>query len=396
MELTKQIDRLAGIEPAPYPVISLYLNAEPGPTGRDQWQTFFRKEIPARTRTFPPHSHERASLERDLPLISSYLGTELQPSTNGVAIFACSAGNLFEAVQLGVPFSEHWLSIGDRPHLYPLARIASQYPRYAAVLADTNYARILVIAAGEVVASREVIGVKTRRTDQGGWSQARFQRHIEDFHLHHAKAVVDALEQIVQQEGIEHIVLAGDEEVILPLLRDQMSKMLAEKIVDHLRVEAHAPVSEMVRASLEAMARVNQRTDKEKVEAAVSAYRAGGLGVVGVDETLTALTFGQVDELLLTASVRELRGSTHATAAMLDIVNDVGLAEAAVPTIAAGEAASAVPEIVRLADALVTKAKNTGATITFIEDSRVLRPYGGAAALLRFSRQEVRRLTPDS
>jgi predicted RNase H-like nuclease (RuvC/YqgF family) len=84
------------------------------------------------------------------------------------------------------------------------------------VLADTNFARILVIATGAVVDAREVTGVKTRRTDQGGWSQARFQRHIENFHLHHAKEVVEALARIVQQEGIEHVLLAGDE-VILPL-----------------------------------------------------------------------------------------------------------------------------------------------------------------------------------
>jgi peptide chain release factor subunit 1 len=207
-------------------------------------------------------------LEGDLAAISEYLETELQPSTNGVALFACSGRDLFEAVQLGVPFVEHWMSIDDRPHLYPLARVESEYPRYAAVLADTNVARILVIATGAVVDAREVTGVKTRRTDQGGWSQARFQRHIENFHLHHAKEVVEALARIVQQEGIEHVLLAGDE-VILPL----------------------------------------------------------------------ALS---------------------------------------------GEAAKADPQVVRVADELVTRARNTSARITFIEDTSVLAAYGGVAASLRF------------
>jgi predicted RNase H-like nuclease (RuvC/YqgF family) len=107
------------------------------------------------------------------------------------------------------------MSINDRP---PCTHwlVSSRSTRYAAVLADTNFARILVIATGAVVDAREVTGVKTRRTDQGGWSQARFQRHIENFHLHHAKEVVEALARIVQQEGIEHVLLAGDE-VILPL-----------------------------------------------------------------------------------------------------------------------------------------------------------------------------------
>jgi peptide subunit release factor 1 (eRF1) len=40
--------------------------------------------------------------------------------------------------------------------------------------------------------------------------------------------------------------------------------------------------------------------------------------------------------------------------------------------------------VVRLADELITKAKQTSARITFIEDPDLLSGYGGVAALLRF------------
>jgi peptide chain release factor subunit 1 len=275
MSVTDQLDRLAAFEPAPYPVVSLYLNTQPGQTGRDQYQTFVRKEFSARSRTYPPHSPERECLAQDLERISKYLGTELEPSANGVAIFACSAGELFEAIQLTVPIVEqHGLYIGDRPHLYPLARVESLYPRYAVVLANTNTARILVVSTGEVVTDKEITGTRTRRTTQGGWSQARFQRHIENFHLQHAKEVIDALDRIVQAENIENIVIAGDE-VIVPLLRDQMPKQLAERIVDHIRVDKDGSLDDVVKTSLEAMQRVREQTEREKVEAAVGGYRAG-------------------------------------------------------------------------------------------------------------------------
>ena len=221
MSLTEQLERLAAFEPAPYPVVSLYLNTQAGQHGRDQHQAFIRKEFKARSRTYAAGSPDRDSLERDLEKIARYLETELQPSANGVAIFACSAGELFEAIQVTAPIDQHWLHIGDQPHLYPLARLEAKYPRYAALLTDTNTARILVFAAGELVRESEVQGVKTRRTSEGGWSQARFQRHISNFHLHHAKEVVEALDRIVEAEGINHIILACDE-VILPLLREQM------------------------------------------------------------------------------------------------------------------------------------------------------------------------------
>ena len=384
MPVKDQLDRLAAFEPAPYPVVSLYLNTQPGPTGRDQFQTFVRKEFAARSRTYPAGSPERQSLDRDLDRIARFLENEVSPSANGVAVFACSAGELFEAIQLAAPIDHHSLYIGDQPHLYPLARVESQYPRYAAVLADTNSARILVFATGEIVAHEEVKGVKTKRTSQGGWSQARFQRHIENFHVQHAKDVVEALDRIVSRENIPQIIVAGDE-VIMPLLREQLPKHLTEKIVDHLRIDTNAPLDDVVRTSLAAMARVRSRSDREAVQAAVDAYRAGGLGVVGPEETLDALVKGQVDELLIASSVRDLQpvGSAQASFAM---ANDAGvLPEPAVETAAAGEAAQVEPTTVRLADELVARAAQTSATLRFIEDPDLLADFGGVAAILRFS-----------
>ena len=387
MTLSDQLDRLAAFEQSPYPVVSLYLNTQSGPTGKDQFQTFVRKEFAGRSRTYRENSPERETLDKDLERISRYLETELQPSANGVAIFACSAGELFEAVQLTAPIERHSLYIGDQPHLYPLARIESQYPRYAAVLTDTNSARILVVATGEVVDERELKGVKTRRNSQGGWSQARFQRHLENFHLQHVKEVVDVLDRIVQDEGIEQVVIAGDE-VVTPLLRDQMPKRLAEKVIDHVKMESGAPVDEVLKTTLEAMKRSDQASDVEAVDAAVGAYRSGGLGVVGPEETLEALIQGQVDVLLINASVGGLQslGSPSVQAA----AKDVGLEQPALEPTAAGEAAEGNPKVVRMADELILKARQTAARVRFIEDSSLLAPYGGVAALLRFKGGLVR------
>jgi peptide chain release factor subunit 1 len=379
MTLTDQLDRLAAFVPSPYPVVSLYLNTQSGQTGRDQFKGFIRKEFAARARTYASNSPERESLERDLEKIGRYLDIELQPSANSVAIFACSACDLFDAVQLAARIDRHSLYIGDQPHLYPLARLESQYPRYAAVLVDTNIARIVVFASGEMVTQQEVQGTRTKRHSQGGSAQARFQRHIENFHVQHIKEVVDALERIVQQEGIDRILLAGDE-VAIPLLREHMPKALADKVVDHLRLATNAPVNAILKASLEALHRVDARTDREKVEAAVNNYRAGGLGVIGPKDTLEALVKGQLEELLVSASLRDLHAVPEVVAAA---ANDAPRGPA-LETASAGEAAEARPEAVHLADELIAKAKQTAARITFVEDPSLLAPYGGAAGLLRF------------
>ena len=381
MSITEQLDRLARFEPVPYPVISLYLNTQPNEHGRDHYQPFVKQEFKARSRTYPAGSADRESFDKDLERISAFLENNVEPSANGIAIFACSAADMFETIQLTAPIDHHWLYVGDAPHLYPLARLESKYPRYAAVVADTNSARILVFATNELVSDQQILGQKTRWTSQGGWSQARFQRHIENFHLQHAKDVVEALERIVQQEGITQILTAGDD-VNVPLLREQMPKHLAAKVVDHLKLDTKAPLDTILNATREALARENERTDKEKVEAAIGGYRGGGLGVVGPEDTLEALIKGQVDELLLTTNVDALRDVSNE--ALRAMANDSTLLEPAVEPTAAGEAAQADPRVVRLADELVTRAKQTGAAVTFIEDPAQLQDFGGVAALLRY------------
>ena len=380
MSLTDKLDRLARFEPVPYPVVSLYLNTQPNDRGRDQFQSFVRQEFRSRSETYPQGSPDRNSLDKDMERIAAYLEGDLQASANGVAIFACDAAGLFETVQLNAPIEQHWLYIGDTPHLYPLARVESRYPRYAAVVTDTNSARIMVFATGELESQNEVKSDKTRRTSQGGWSQARFQRRNANMHHQHVKEVVEALDRIVTSEGIDLILTAGDD-VVLPLLRDQMPKHLAEKVVDHLKIDSAAPLEEILAATISAMERLNEQTDKEKVDAAIGGHRGGNLGVVGPEATLDALIKGQVDELLLSADMDSLKKISPRAAAM---ASDSTLMDPAVETAAGGEAANADPQVVRLADEFVTRAKNTSAKVTIIEDPALLQPHGGVAALLRF------------
>lgn len=383
MSLNDQLARLATFEQSPYPVISLYLNTQPDNRGRDHFQAFVRKELKARAQTYPARSPEREMIERDMERIASWLDSNVEPSANAVAIFACDAAELFETVQMDAPLDDHWLYVGDQPHLYPLARIASQYPRYAVVLADTHRTRILVIADGGVAGDTAIEGTKTRRSSQGGWSQARYQRHIENYHLHHIKDVVAALEKIVAQEAIDRVIVSGDP-VVIPLVREQLPKALAEKVVDELTIPSDAPESEVMAATRRSMLEVDAKTDREKVDAAIGAYRGGGLGVVGPDATLLALTNGQVDELLLTASLASLEGLHGTRAAEMAIANDSSIAEPAVEPSMAGEPAAAEAGTVRLADELVTRAQQTGARLSFIEDPALLESYGGVAATLRY------------
>src|SRR5215208_666679 len=162
--LQEQFERLVNFPPTTFPVLSLYLNTEPDQHGKDDIDRFLRRELVARGRTFEPHSADRESYDKDVERIQKWVAEQLQPSANGVAIFACAgADDFFEAVQLDAPVKEHRFYVYNQPQLYELARLTDAYPRYAAVVVDSKLARIFVFALGGTIGHAEVEGTLANR-----------------------------------------------------------------------------------------------------------------------------------------------------------------------------------------------------------------------------------------
>jgi len=365
-QITAHLDRLAAFDSGPYPVLSVYLNMQPDQHGRDHFDTFLRKELSDRVRTYGADGPERQSLERDAERIREYVAS-VDPSVNGLAIFACSAADLFETVELAAPVDEHRLYISNEPHVYPLARLGDDYPRYAVLVADTNRARIFVVAANRVQASRTVENKKTRGHKMGGWSQARYQRRVQNERAQHAREVVDALTRIVRDERVASVIVAGDE-VVVPLLQAEFPKEILDRVVDVIALDVRAPEHEVLAAAQKLITDKDATSDRERVYALFDAYRSGGLGVVGPESTRMALEMGQVDELLITGVPETLDTATD--------MSDTS--DRSAPSIAERSAEE------RLADDLVAKARQTSARITIIQDPSLLQAVGGVGALLRF------------
>lgn len=366
------LNRLVAFEPTPFPVISVYLNTQADQNGRDNFDAFVRRELKAQAKSWTMRTPERESFDRDAERINKYLREELRPSSNGAAIFACSAErDFFEAVQFDAPIEENHLYTFHQPSVYSLARFIDHYPPYIALVADTNTAHLYVFGAGEEFEQRDVINPNVHRTMIGGWSQARFQRHIDNIRMQHVKEVVEELDRITREEKIERIVLAGDD-VIIPMLREHLSQRLEEMVVGALRLDIAAPEHEVMKASFEAVRAHDARKDAGRVEELLDKYLGGGLAVIGARETLLALTCGQVDEMFISASEQDVRDDLLEKDAKLI----PGLLENAVGNGAARSAA--------IADELVARARQTNADVTFIEDAARLAERGGVGAKLRF------------
>jgi peptide chain release factor subunit 1 len=351
MELPALIDRLAEHQPSEHPFVSVYLDARPDQTGRDKYHAFLKTELAARVATYPERSPERESLARDAERIVAWAEGEAAPRANGLAVFACAGAGVFETVQLPVPIEESAVIVAPTPHLYPLAAVADRYRRHAAVVLDGHTARILVCGLGTVVARASVESPRVSRTDVGGWSQARYQRHVDNFQQQHAREVVEVLERLVREEGVDRIVVAANESA-MPLFRAALPKALQDRVTEVGELDVRSPDAQIVASTLEAAREIDARDDADRVRRMLDAYRSGGLGVVGVEATRRALASGQVHELLVSGDPGVIRAGGRSGA--------------------------------EVADELVTMARQTDARVSVIEDGSLLAEAGGVGGLLRF------------
>jgi len=347
LRLIDRLDALARLEPTRFPLLSLYLNTDRDATGQTNHGLFLRKELRDRAKTYTERSAERESFDRDVGRIESYVAHELKPPTCGLALFTCGGLDLFEAIQLQVPFDRNRLVVSDRPHIYPLARLDDEHPRCAAVVVDTNLARIFVFGTGRTIDAVQIQNPKTKHSKAGGWSQARFQRHVDNVHLLHVKEVVERLDAIVSADAIDHVIVAGDE-VIVPLLKQHLPERLATKLVEVLRLDIRSPEHEVLTATLDALRRKDEEIDEAVVHDVIDESRAGGLAVVEAERVRAALRKGQVDTLVITAAPELVKGADRA------------------------------------ANELVTLAKQTAAAVRFIENPALLADVGGVGASLRY------------
>ena len=243
------------------------------------------------------------------------------------------------------------------------------------MLTDTNTARIFVFGLGHVIDAEQVKGKKVHRVKVGGWSQARYQRRVGNAHQEHAKEVIEHLARIVREDKVSHIILAGDS-VVIPLLQEQLPPEMVS-MVEVMKLDIHASEHDILIATLGQLQEQEVKTAAEKVERLMHQYRARGLAVVGLHETLEALANGQVEELLISGA---LDGS-HPLPEEVEAIFAPEIPDSE------GGTESDEPRQVSLPDLFVTKAKQTGAIVTFIEDATLLESTGGVGAFLRWRTQ---------
>jgi len=388
MKITKLIEKLGSMEPDGKPFFSIYINAEAGQNGRDTYPIWLKTELSDEEQKYKDDEAELGRFTALTERINNFVENEADPSANGIAIFASlGEGDYFEVVQLDVPFPESRFHSSDRPHIFPLVRAVHENPRYAVLWADKNKADIYVFGGetrirSDVDAQSKVESIEnevTSGTSAGGWSQQRFQRRRENFALQHAKEVVAELEEVMKKYSVEHLIIAGDEETLLPVIKPELSKPLEDKLIGSVSIADYQSEDEIREKTLDVVTTEMATLQMKEVERVNDATKAAAkLGTLGVEDTLRALANGQVEELVIASNIDSI---DYSKKKIKKILNEYEPGDDTAPT----DATVNVSDAAEIADQLVMRAINTAAKIMFVKDDSLLEEAGGVGSILRFN-----------
>jgi hypothetical protein len=321
----------------------------------------------------------------------------------GVICVAQPAAGEFRAIPLAVPV-ENGLTVGPRPMLAPLARVAAAYPSFALLLADSQQAYLHTFTLG----TRErAVAMESayRNLSPGAVGNKMIERKVlnavEQQLENFAKAIGEETRRVLDEDRVQRLIVAADDQ-LTATLRDHFPKELDAKVIGTVAANIRATPTDLLALALPVVRAAQRAAEEDAVQRlTTAALSPGGLGVFGVDETLAALQAGQVLTLVLADDF-------HAPGWVDDTLDIVGAGAPPAAHPANGDAAAL--RAVDLTDEMVRLTLVTGGAVTFVmtrdtevsegpntaEETRGERPgapqtlheHGGVGAILRFRLDE--------
>jgi peptide chain release factor subunit 1 len=280
--------------------ISLYLNLDPSevPTQGDAQSRMNALLNVAEKVDRSDLTHDaRAGLKADLERIARWFDDEFErDGSRGIAVFAASLDNYWDTLPLPEPVPDG-ARVSREFYLAPLVPLLARLDGTIVAVVGREQGQLYRLFAGRLVPIVDQFEEQPGRHDQGGWSQARYQRHIEKLVQEHLKGLAEELDRNRRRLHSPKIVLVGSEETRSEFI-EELSKEARDAIVGWVSAEAHASPAELLEAVTPVLEQSQAKDEAEAIDRWREEAGRNGRAAAGWAQTLEAASDGRVDLLL--------------------------------------------------------------------------------------------------
>jgi len=240
------------------------------------------------------------SVRADLQRIEDYVHHGLDRSrVRGVAIFACSADDLWRVVELSVPVRTR-VVVNHAPAVGQLESILSEHEPIGVLMVDRQRARMFVFALGELVERSELFEELPRETDVRGLrDRGGDHPQVLEAHTHqHLRNAAQVAFEVWSQHPFNHLAIAAPDDLARQLEAD-LHPYLRGRLSGRLAVPVTAGHAEVLAAAQQVESQVERRREAQIVERLREAVAVGRKGAAGLADVVDALGDHRVDTLLV-------------------------------------------------------------------------------------------------
>jgi peptide subunit release factor 1 (eRF1) len=290
------IRELAGIRGESGPITSCYLDVDGRRLVRHQ---DVEHELDALLRGARERANGHRSVHDDLSRIERYVrGGFERRGTRGLAIFASSANDLWEVIELPVPVRSQ-VVINNAPAVGPLESVVQDHEPIGVLLADRQRARLFLFQLGRLVEHSEMIDELPRDYDVRGLRERGTpEHHVEELAHQHLRNAARAAFDLYQDRGFQHLAI-GAPDAIASELETALHPYLRERLAGRLHVAVGASEAAVREAAEAVEVEMERRKEAALVERLREAAATGRRGVAGLAGTLRALNERRVERLLV-------------------------------------------------------------------------------------------------
>jgi peptide chain release factor subunit 1 len=241
--------------------------------------------------------------------IEKYLDHSYDWTKPGLAMFANHDGTFFRAYPTAVSFRNR-LRIGHKPYVKPLAHLLDHYAHFGVILVDRVGARFFEYHLGELQASDGFIGEDVQKIKKGGGSSAVGMRggvgggrHEDEIVHRNLRDAATAATAFFKERSIRRLFLGGTAETVAQF-RELLPKQLQSCTAGTLSVGMNAGEHDVRQQALDLLQETNAERERKLVDKMIDLQAGGGAAVIGLDDTLQAISDKRVQTLIISDGFR--------------------------------------------------------------------------------------------
>jgi peptide chain release factor subunit 1 len=243
-------------------------------------------------------THEqRLGLDADFQRIRKFFDEEFErDGARGYAVLCAGLDNLWQTLPLSEAVPDE-VRVNRQLYLAPLVPLVGRGDGAVVAVVGREQGRLYQLRAGRLDEIADLFEEQPRRHDQGGWSQARFQRHVDELAKDHLKDVAEELSNQLRRLRYPRVIVISPDEIKSDF-KETLASDARNAIVGWASAEAHASPAELFGVAMPVLEHWREERESESVERWKEAAGRNGRAASGWEETLEAASDARVDCLL--------------------------------------------------------------------------------------------------